>query len=418
MTTHGPTTSNPRRVAAAILTAAVLAVPLGCAGGPDRPTTKEKARADWNAARGRVMLNLAEDQRQHGNLEDARKSCEDGLAMTADVAGLYLMKARLDVEKGDLREASDALAQAATLAPESAEIDYLYGIVAERWQRPDEAVARYRAAVSKDAGEAAYLLALGEALIDTGDPSAAAESIEPTLDYFESSGPLRDLLGSAYSLLGRHDEAAEMHRQAGVFATDGEDAGPRERHALALAEAGNFRVAGDLLEGLANRPELAGRASLHLALGQCRLNQGDADAAAGAFQQAARVDNTLLAAWVGLAKASLDLQDQERAAFALDRADELRPAGRDKGDVALLRGTLLLREGRPREAALAFATAAYVDPKDATATALYGRCLEQLGDAKGAERHYRRALALDASEPTAATFLHRLAGGDMTAPLP
>src|SRR5690606_9426204 len=88
-----------RKSARPVLLASTLVAILLAGGCASRgPSQKEIARANWNEARARVLLNLASDQFKHGNLVDARKTTNDALKLSDRVAGVYVLKAKLDIE--------------------------------------------------------------------------------------------------------------------------------------------------------------------------------------------------------------------------------------------------------------------------------------------------------------------------------
>jgi len=374
------------------------------------PTQKEQAHAKWNDARAQVLLNLANEQYTHGNLVEARKSANDGLKMTERLAGLYILSAKLDIDGGNLQAASAAIEMAQKLSPRDPEPDYLAGIVAERWQNNEEAVLAYRAASEKRPEVLAYLLALSEALMVVDRPYEAAAALEPKLVYFESSAPIRDMLGQVYQEMDRHEEAAELFRQATVLAPD--DTTLRERHALALMQSGQHGKAADQLERLVGLPEHSQQVSLHVALAECRMQQGNFAVARVWFQRATRIDPQNTAAWLGLGKAALETDDLERVGYALQQAEALRPAGKTAADVALLRGYLHLREERPGEAAKSFASAIRHDPEDPMPLIMYGYCRQKLGDLEQARQYYTRALEIDPTDALAHELMGSLATAD------
>ena len=410
--TPGPHARVRAALAACVVAACVVAG--GCA--THRPSRKEQARAQWNAARARVLLGLANDQYQHGNLDDSRKSCDEALAMSKQVEGLFVLRAKLDLEDGLLERAESSLAAAAGLAPADAEVDYLGGIIAERWGKPDAALSHYADAWRKNGSEVAYLLALGETLVTGGRQDEAAALLEGRLQYFESSVPLRDLLGQTYEQQGRFAEAAEMYRRGAILSAD--DAALLQRQAIALVKAGRFNDAATILARLLERSDVGDRLSLRLALGECQFRLGDVASARAAFQQAAREDDHCLAAWLGVARACLTLGDLGRADDALRRAAALRPTGPDAADAALLDGYLNLKRGRNEAAAVHFAAAARLAPADATALAMYGYCRSLAGEPQDAARYFRRALELNAAEPLAGEMMRSLAAADASPLLP
>ena len=395
------------------LAALGVAAAVGCGGCSQqhKPGRRQQARAQWNDARARVLLGLAEDQYAHGNTDDARKTADDALKLSAKIEGVYVLSAKLDIEAGTLQRATDSLAAAAALAPQDASVDYLAGVVAERWQRPQEALEHYQSAWRKNDGEPAYLLALGEALVGVKRYDDASALLTNKLQYFESSSPLRELLAQVYQAQGRYADAAEMFRRAASLAED--DPALRERQAMALTLAGDFADAAALLEQIAADPAAAKRVSVHLALGECRMQTGETAAARASFQRAARLDERCVPAWLGVAKAALALDEFDRADYAVARAAAANPSVAEAGDVALLDGYLRLKQGRVDEAETRFADAGRIDPKNATAAAMYGYCRQLRGDAAGAARCYRKALELDPTEPVAAELLRQpLANAD------
>jgi len=401
-----------RKSARPVLLASTLVAILLAGGCASRgPSQKEIARANWNEARARVLLNLASDQFKHGNLVDARKTTNDALKLSDRVAGVYVLKAKLDIESGELQSASAALEAAKTLTPEDPEPYYLSGIIAERWQKPEEALVAYQTASEKAPNELAYLLARSEMLMSLDRAPEAAETLEARLVFFESSAPIRDMLGQVYQSMGRHEEAADIYRQAALLASD--EPSLRERQALALVEAGQWRRAADLLERLIASPDHSENVSLHIALGECWMQLGNPSAARATFTRATRLEAQSVPAWLGLGKAALESGDLERVTFALRQAEGLRPAGRQAADLALLRGYLYLKQDQVSDAAASFAAAGRIEPQDPTPLIMYGLCQQRLGKMELAREFYRRALELDPSDLLARELLGAVASMEL-----
>lgn len=389
-------------VVAAIL-AAVLAG--GCAS--DKPTEKEKAKIAWADARAAVLLNLANEQYERGSLAEARKTTRDGLRTSNRLSGLHLLQAKLEIEDNRLPGAAASLASAKQLAPNDPEVYYVGGIIAERWEQLDEALAEYQKATQLAPNDLAFLLAVAETLVSLDRSPEAAQELELKLTYFESSAPIRDMLAQIYQELDRHAEAAEMLRQASLLAPD--DNSLRERHALAVMEAGEMDKAGELLERLLAKPEFAEQASLHIALASCRIEQGRPEAARVSYLRAARIDSSNLVAWLGVSQASLATGELERAEYAITQANALNPRGRDGADLALMTGYLRLKQDRVEEAASSFQKASQLDRTDATPVAMYGLCQQRLGRSDSARQHYERALAMDPEDPLARQLMDAMA---------
>ncbi len=409
-----PRSLNLRRFALRAATATVaIALFSGSVGCSSNPSQKEKAKIHWNAARGQVQAKLAEDQLAAGQLDEARRTCDQALAITNRLPEIFLLSARIDIERNELPAALAALKYARQLQPPAqlaASVEHLSGVVAERWEETDKAVVHHGLATTLNPNEPTYLLAYAEALVSAGRADEAATELESRVTYFEGNAAIRDGLGQVYQAQGRHAEAAEMFRRASILVPD--DLDVRERLAFATLQSGDTSRAAVLIEKLLTAPEMETRLSLHTALGECRLARGEHALARVSFQRAARLDSRHVPAWLGVAKASIEGGDLSRADQALERAFELAP---ESADVRLLRGYLRLKQDRISEAADDFVAAAEANPNDPMAQLLYGQCLQKLGRTGEAAAYYRRAQRLDPTDPLADELLAAIQGGDAVA---
>ena len=361
------------------------------------PTQMQQAEARWDAARGGVLLSLAEGQYQNGQLDACRRTVDDALRVDPRRPALHLLAGKLAIEEGRLPDAERSLAEAARLDPKGAEADYLLGVVAERWQRPGDALAHYAAANDKAPGEPAYLLARAEAMVALGDAAGALALVEGRVVYFENSPAVREACGELMLLAGRPEDAVAMFRQASHL--DPASAAAREGLALSQFYAGHWADASASIESLVadeSRPDLL------LALGECRLRLGRPAEARAAFQRAARADSAEPLAWLSVSKAALASGDFALAEDALMTAARLAP---ELPAVHLMGGYLRLRQGDFGESLIAFDRAAELDPADPVAACMAGYALDRAGRPADARDRYRRALAIDPDDELASSLM-------------
>ena len=107
---------------------------LGCA---NHKTQKQAATEQWSRTRATVLLSLANDQYRSGNLEKSSQTVDQAMAIDPSNVELHILKARLQIEDGQLEPALHMLESAAAMNPNHAEIDYLTGVIHQRWQRQD-----------------------------------------------------------------------------------------------------------------------------------------------------------------------------------------------------------------------------------------------------------------------------------------
>jgi tetratricopeptide (TPR) repeat protein len=390
-------------IAAGVVLGCTIGWTAGCSTSQEDDQAAAKVR--WEDARARVFESLARDQFEAGQLAESRDTCNQSLAISMRNVSSLLLSARIDLERNDLKAAKQTLATARLLDPEpiaAAEIDHLDGVIAERWQDQPGALAFHESAATLQPDNPAYLIAYAESLTADGRADEARQALEARVTFFEGDAAVRDALGQVLRVLGHEREAVHYFSQAAVLAPD--DASIRERLAMACLAAGDFGRAAHLLGNLIQSDERKESASLHLALGEAELRRQRPDEAIPAFQTAARLDGQSLAAWIGIAKASLDTAELSRAQAALRRADAIDAGHPEAG---LLRGYLQLRQGRHDEAATTFARVARRMPADPVPLVMRALCLQATGRFSEAERELERALQLDPRDPLALALADR-----------
>ncbi|MEM6562534.1 MAG: tetratricopeptide repeat protein [Planctomycetota bacterium] len=387
-----------------ILLAAVFVA--GCAGGKSPQTTATvEANDRWNAARSGVLLTLAEDQFEAGNLEKSRLTADEALALNPSDARLLVLRARIAVEQGRLEDADRDLDAAMPLMPGDAELAYLAGVVDERRQRPTEALAHYATAAAAAPDEAAYLIAHAEALVALDHVHQALALLNDNVARFEHSAPIRSAIAELHMRQGDFAEAAEMYRHASVL--DRDDLFLRERLAVATYQAGRMREAELELGRLVKEPTFADRGDLWLAYGETLLAIGQFKDSRDAFLESTKLAPRNPATWSGLAKASIELGDARRATAAARQVEALSP---QRADTHLLLGMSAQVAGEFDAALAAFRFAARLDPTDPLPACLEGRLLQQQGDEQGAAAAFQRALLIEPSDPLARQLLATLGG--------
>lgn len=92
-----------------------------------------EAEQHWNGMRGDIQVQLAENHFAAGRLDETEKVLEQAAALTPDNVRVFVLATKLHLERGDLAKARTAIGRAAALPGAGAEVEYLAGIVAERY---------------------------------------------------------------------------------------------------------------------------------------------------------------------------------------------------------------------------------------------------------------------------------------------
>jgi tetratricopeptide (TPR) repeat protein len=376
-----------------------IATAAGC-NSSHMKTQKAAATEQWNNARGAVLFSLATDQFNTGNLDKSRQTLDEAIKLEPENANFRVLWARIDIEQGKLESAVKTLDQAAKLDEKNPEIDYLQGVIQQRWQRPDLALVHYTKAAEKNPGDLAYTLAQAEMLVTQNRNADALKLLEDRAVYFEHSAAIRDAIAQLHDQQGNREQAISYYRQASVL--DSDDDNIRERMALSMYRA---QMWGDTLaqvERLLKKDAFAKRDDLMVVAGECQSNLGNTLEARNRFEEATRIDASCAAAWQGVARTSIELGDLRRASNAAQKSVAL--ADRDP-QAHLMLGMVQLRQQELSLAQKSFHRANQLQPNDPTTLCMLGLALQQSGQDKKAAELYAQALKADPSDRLAGRLL-------------
>jgi tetratricopeptide (TPR) repeat protein len=373
----------------------------GCAASSQQMTAKQESLHRWSMARAAVLLTMANSQYTDGNFDRCRQTLNEALQMDPNNASIHLLSAQVAIEQGQLDVAQQELATAGKLSPKLGKVDYLDGVIYQRWQQPQKALSYYQIAYEKDPTALPYLMAKAEMLVNLGHPDEALNLLEAKVDYFEHSAAIRDAVGLLLRDQHRLSEAIEMFRRASLLSPD--DPTLREHLAMALFQDGQEAEAGDILnELITNNPAMAKRADLLMALAECQLDTGQPAAARDSAQSACNLTPSLAAPWLTLAKADLRLHDLPGAEMGLDKAMGLAP---NDSDSYLLMGYLRLQQSQLPQALSCFDQSHQLNPKDSTSLCMMGFTLQKMGRKQEAARFYAQALKVDPADSLASDLI-------------
>jgi tetratricopeptide (TPR) repeat protein len=388
---------------ATLACAGVLAAAVGCNKDPNaarRLNPQEQAQQKFNRIRSSVDLSLAKTQFENADYVNCRKSLTKALTQSPDSVPALILLTKLDIEEGKLDAAEKSLNRAREIDPKNAEADYLSGVVAQRWQKNEQALEFYTRACENAPGELHYLLARAEMLVALDQRGKALEILQEKLTYFENSAAIRDAVGQLLVQGGNYPLACRILRQASILAPDEQQI--QEHLGLAYFYAKNYPEALPIFEKLLRDEKNAKRVDLLVALGECQMQLDKPRDARDNFELAAQLQPAAVTNWLNLGKVGLQLNDLKRAEMSLKKALTIDPA---KAETHLIMGYLRLQQNRLDDALGYFGKANTLDPKDTTSLCMVGYVLERKGRSNDAIRCYARALKLKPNDELASTLL-------------
>ncbi len=381
----------------------LYAMTAGCAV-ETHTQAKKNAYNRWAEARAGILYSQAMRQFEVGDLEQAQRTCAQGIAAKPDQADFYELLGRVQLERGELERAYQHLTRSVALDEERHLSHYLLGVVLQRWQKYEEALTSYKAAYAAKPDEVAPLLAISEMLVKLGQIDQAISRLQDKLVYFEHNAAMRMALGRLHTMQGKRELAVKMYREAALLAPD--DSLILEQLAMAELSVGHHTDAAIHIEQLLEVEGYENRTDLKLALGDCYVAAGDLRAAGELFIQITRNDRTNVTAWVKLGEVAWGIKDYRRAGAAGERLITLAP---DRHEGYLLQG-MVLREAGNIEAALEkFIQAQHRASNTTLPHIMAGLMHEQVGDLQAAAQAYRMALKVDPNDPRGRKLLAGLA---------
>ena len=290
------------------------------------PDSHKEARTRWGDVRAKLKYELAAEQFSRGNLDEAGKSLDESLALNPKAPNPQVLRAKILLERGQTAAASEALDIALHNGGDTPETDYLSGLIAQRYNQLDNALAWYQRASQRDSMNAPYVVAVAETLVALDRASEALDLVRSRWTDFEQNTTLRALAGDIYMMLARYEEAADAYREAARMSP--EDQRLQYQLGMALAQSNHPEEAATVLTPLVERAEQP-EASALAALGRARLTLNQPEVAKPFLKQAAETEQNNARYWALLAQASLASNDLLTARRAAGRAVQVDPAGTD-----------------------------------------------------------------------------------------
>lgn len=250
--------------------AALLLAGLGACG------TKHYTAEHKNAAKVRMeqMKSATEWQMAHqaflaGDLAKALRHVNYSIELNENVVKSHVLRGRIHMEMGQLEQASASFAAGEALDGKNVDVWYFQGILAERIDRKEEALRRYRGAGELDGTNAQYAVAAAEMMIALDRTEEAEAYLQERGSGFDHSAGVKQTLGHIAMLRDEPAKAATLFNEARLLAPD--DSAIIEDLVRAYITTANYADAEMHLARLLAKADGQGRRDLQHLRAKCLL---------------------------------------------------------------------------------------------------------------------------------------------------
>ena len=397
-----------RRKPRGVFFAVALILTTACNTVPHRDQSLQAER-NWKQLRARFKFQLATQHFDQSRVDEAVRSIREAVELEPDNPAYYILLAKCYLEQDQLGLASDALDFGESMEPDSAELRYTRGLVAERRWKYEQALQHYQVAATLDPTNVDYVLAVADSMVFLGRPTEACDLIDSRMDDLARDAALLALRADIRSLQGDFEKAAADFAE--LVACGDISHLQSEQYARVLMHLGHYRKAVAVLRPLIEN-EIASdeesqvsfgpAPSIVRALATCYSFTGKVSDSRRLLEKHLRLFPEDARSWCMLAESSIKLGDLRRARQCLSKGRRLAP---ELSQWGFLRAYLALRDGDPKHAADILEPLVVEHPEKVDAHCLLAEAYKQLDRPEAAAAHFGAALKLDPNCPWALSRL-------------
>ncbi len=372
---------------------AVLALSFGAGGCKTlhHQRDKEAARQRWSEVRGRFKYQLARQQYESGQFDNAVMTATEAISLDPHEVGAYVVLARANLEQGKPATAETALRAASNVGLRSPALTYTEGVIHEQRDDLAGALELYRAARQHDATDVAYLIAEAECLVALSKPAEALTLLDEVGETYDDRASIKTLAAHIAARTGDVEGAIERYRDA-LAAQSTSPTIARELGVL-LAQQHRCEQAITVLKPLIDRSDVPDdRGLIRCTLAACYLELNAAEAARDVLYAYANDHADDALAQLLVSKTALALNDLMTATRAIDLAQQTAP---NHPELWLVRATIQWQRGAFADAAATLYDVLANRPDDADALCLLAEVLKSTRRSDGAKGYFERALVAD-----------------------
>lgn len=385
---------------------------LGACSGHGTYTSEGITRAQlrMEQMKAATEYDMARQQFLAGDLAKAKRSVDHSIILHGKVIASHVLRARILIEQGSLEHALESLDFALTVPlPDDdtsryIEAHYYRGIVFERFDEPEAALAAYQAAMEADPSNPQYLLAASEMFIEMDRLFEAQQLLHEGRGSFDHNAGIMQTLGHIAMMQGDHMKAADFFERASVLG--GGDPTLQEDQLRAQLALGEFADAETTLSWLFHEKEYADRDDLRHIHAKVLLQlDRPVEAREILMNLTSGSAKNDVEAWLDLGNAALVIDDLYRLRSAGQRMMAIAP---DRAEGYMFFALYLRDRGQLTQAAETLVKGLRSVRNDARIAVLQGLIYQDMNNSELATRSFRIALDRDPSNSDALAMMAQM----------
>jgi len=369
---------------------AVLAFMCGCANHQQK--NKQQALERWQKVQRDMTVEQAEQRFRAGDYNLALQEVQDLLKRYPDYVPAYSLAGRIYLEEGNFKQSLDAFNTCLKLDEHYDLAHYHIAVVYEKWNRLEDALTHYQAAMQERPRHTAYQVAVAETLVGMGRYDEAMAMLKDMLKTYGPDVALLDLVGGIYQYRQEYAKAESCYREALQL----DESNKEVMFALAqnLQTQEKYQEALKLFESIHAVQEEGAPANRHwdFVEAECFLMVGQWHRAIRLLEEITKEQPDHVMAWARLAQGWLARGQYQQAEQAARMALALKA---DQPDALSVTGYVALMQKDWAKGLDAYQRILTQDAANSHAMSMIGYIYACLGEKEQAEACLRKAMEMN-----------------------
>ena len=350
---------------------------------------KEAAQMRWEKATAKAKVTVAEEFFQNNRYPEAEKTLVDAIESDPQLASAHLLMGKLQFVQAKIDSAKKFFSASVALDKDMHQGWYFKGLIDQQDKNLEDALVNYKRAMAIQPDSIEYITAVVQMYAAGEDYQSATGLLETKIQLLPGKSELRLAKAEILLRLGELTGAIEQYNTVLLF--EGDDHSVMESLAYCYIMDKQFSNAADVFEKLTATATVEKKKTYLQMLAMCSMNAGQYERAAGYYDQLSPDNRNDARMWLQMGQAALGANAPVRALACASRTLELRPGW---SEAIILKGCAQYINDDYNNAIQTFRRVISNDAKAGFAWLMTGRCYQQLGNDKLAEKAYDNAAKL------------------------